>query len=49
MGIQRVFCVVTATDSKHDEMHRPETSEWAYRRPMVVQEQFGLMTFREGY
>ena len=50
MGIQRVFCVVTATDSKHDEMHRPETSEWAYLRPMVViQEQFGPMTFREGY
>ena len=50
MGIQRVVCVVTATDSKHDEMHRPETSEWACLRPMVViQEQFGPMTFREGY
>ena len=50
MGIQRVFCVVAATDSKHDEMHRPETWEWAYLRQMVViQAQFGPMTFRESY
>ena len=50
MGIQRVFCVVTASDSKHDEMHCPKKSEWSYLRPMVViQAQFGPMTFREGY